>query len=343
MSTKTDLIDVAEGASRLLDTPTSALIAASSDTNAIALWSDAKKTDFLKTFHDRAAVARFLLRYTAGKVFAAAMRRKFISEKHAAALDRRCGTNIVGRLRHGDTAILFLELGMIQGYDRYDVKDRNREVVVGGRSFPELDRIAEERSQLILNELPPVKQAVQIIAPDVAKMIDRRDSLLVKGQVTTDALNEVSTAIKLSEVDETMTVKALHQMIRARDLRRRSLLQELRDIGTEGSDLEETISKRLFAGLPGRSEALLDVVSTHLERAPALEATERRVDEQVKFGDSEAALEILRHFEKDEVEVSASIKATFATALAALKASVKGMRSTGKPKPPVEPKGRRAR
>jgi hypothetical protein len=45
----------------------------------------------------------------------------------------------------------------------------------------------------------------------------------------------------------------------------------------------------------------------------------RRVSEHVKFGNSQAAVELLRTFEKDEVTISEDVAARFRTALEQLK------------------------
>lgn len=76
--------------------------------------------------------------------------------------------------------------------------------------------------------------------------------------------------------------------------------------------------------MPGLAEAVVDVIQQHLDRSKALDAMSRRVEEQVRFGDSDAALELLRHFEADESRISDNVKASFDDALKKLKLSVKG-------------------
>ena len=127
-----------------------------------------------------------------------------------------------------------------------------------------------------------------------------------------------------------MTVAQFRALVKAADKKRRELVDKLHECGKEGSRLEAVVGKRLFKGLPGLAEAVCEVITQHLERSKALDATSRRVTEQVKFGDSEAALELLRHFESDEAEVSAKVKATFTDALEKLKLAVKKGNVTAK-------------
>jgi hypothetical protein len=154
-------------------------------------------------------------------------------------------------------------------------------------------------------------------------MMDRIEELKAKGQKTLEQVEEASEPIVMSDINQDMTIKNFRAMVKAQDTRRRSLLNKLEEIGQEGSQLESTVNKRLYKGLPGLAEAVMNVVHQHLDRSKALDATARRVTEQVIFGDSEAALEMLKHFEQDEAQVSSSVKASFDEALAKLKLHVK--------------------
>jgi hypothetical protein len=86
-------------------------------------------------------------------------------------------------------------------------------------------------------------------------------------------------------------------------------------MGQTGIELDNQINKALYLGLPGLSDAVIKVVADHLERAVAFDQTTRRVTEKVLFGDSEAAMELLKGFERDEVTVSDNIKAEFSAAM----------------------------
>jgi hypothetical protein len=120
-----------------------------------------------------------------------------------------------------------------------------------------------------------------------------------------------------------MTIGEFLANVKTRENERQRLIRRMNDIADEGRRLEAEISKTLFAGLPGLSEAVIDVIRNHVEQAIAFDATCRRVEEQVKFGNSAAAVELLRHFEKDELKVSEDVKARFDAALEALKVTSK--------------------
>jgi hypothetical protein len=68
----------------------------------------------------------------------------------------------------------------------------------------------------------------------------------------------------------------------------------------------------------------VEVIKSHIDRSVALDEVSRRVEEQVRFGDSEAAVSLLSHFEQDEVNIGDTIRSQLAEALNKLKISVRG-------------------
>jgi septation ring formation regulator EzrA len=194
---------------------------------------------------------------------------------------------------------------------------------VGGREISGLDEIVHQRVNEILSNLPPLSKAVRIIDPDTAAMIDKVEKLKAQGQKLKDEVDEVSQPIIMAEVDQKMSVGEFRSLVKEREQKRKALLMKMQEIGKEGSQLEEIVYKKLYKGLPGLSDAVVDIAKTHLDRSTALDTMSRRVEEQVKFGDSETALQLLQHFEKDEVAVSEKVHAQFQEALEKLKLSVK--------------------
>jgi hypothetical protein len=89
-------------------------------------------------------------------------------------------------------------------------------------------------------------------------------------------------------------------------------------MGEELQEMEIRISKALYAGIPGISDAIIKVINEHYERITALGNMCRRVSERVAFGDSAEALSLLSFFEKDEATVSDTIQAEFDAALVKL-------------------------
>lgn len=277
------------------------------ESDAIALWDDTKKRDFVGLFQGRVRVARYLLEKTAHCLKDAAEKRKFLSRKHEREMfPEGTSTYFNGEAHYDKTS---------------QPRNYNEPATIGGRTTAQLQEIVDARVKEILANLPPLQMAVEILDPDTAAMIVKRDALLERGQATKDALMEASESIIMAEFDH-MKVSEFRAMVKERDAHRKSLLGLLSEIGTEGNALEMTIAKRLYAGLPGLSDAVIRVVKDHLAQSTALDALSRRVEEQVLFGDNEAALSLLRHFEKDEVQVATDLKAKFEAALEELRVAV---------------------
>jgi hypothetical protein len=273
------------------------------ETEGMATWSEDKRKDFSALFEQRANVTRYLLLKTAERILETAMNRRFISSKH---LQRDFDVS--------QTNSLFNYRSLAdKGCNPYHA------FTVGGRSTDELDALATSRAEAVLEELPPLKDAVKIIDPLTAKKIDQRDVLIKKVKLLKEKLEELAGPIVMGEVDQAMTVGAFRQMVKDRTKKRNSLVETMNEVGEEGTSLDQAINKALYEGLPGLSDAVIAVAKQHSERATALSATTRRVTERVIYGDSKTALELLKGFERDEIEVSAEVKAEFAGALEKLK------------------------
>jgi hypothetical protein len=302
---------------KMLESSTSAMVASVSG-NALALWSEDKKKEFVGTFKDRVMVARFILEFSAYEIARIAQRRRFIGQRH---WDRMFEKEVY---EHDFRAQRFMK--QVAGYEVPNAQYYNGsyyENKVGGRDPKELEAIAKERADAVLKSLPPIQEALNIIDPESAKMLDRIDALKAAGEKLKELVEEASEPIVLAEVDQKMTIGSFRKMVKDQDSRRRKLLEKMKEIGKEGSQLEAIVGKRLFKGLPGLSDAVMAVVRQHIDRSKGLDATSRRVEEQVIFGDCDAALELLRGFEKDEAVISESVKASFDAALEKLKFSVK--------------------
>lgn len=263
-----------------------------SETKSMALWSETKRDEFVDTFTKRANAAAMILILTADTIWERAANRKFVGGKHYSKVKRVC-----------------LEYG--QKYDR---------------NYNELKEIAEQRAAEILKNLPPLKQAVQVIDPDTAKLIDERDTLQADMQVKKDKLDDLSEIVSLDELDQKMTIGDFRKLVKSRQREKSDLLHELTQDGYRLQGLEETITKRLYSGIPGLSDSIVTVINEHYERVTALLALNRRVAERVKFGDSAEALTLLEHFEHDEVKVSEKVGAEFAKALDILNVSKKQLK-----------------
>jgi len=297
--------------------------------DSLAKWTDNKRKDFVATFDARVRVSRYILLKTADYVMEKAKTKHFISEKHIGEM--------VGRVtgyRDYETHYRKATVGQNSMFDTSGLYDRVKDdtgnyirqggpYLVGGRSLPELNAIAEQRAEEIVEQLPTLTDAVRIIDPNVANMISERAHTLEEGKALLEQSKEISGELDMADMDQSMTITAFRGMIKKRDKERRDLLDRMNELGAEGIRLNDKINKFLYDGLPGLSEAVIKVITDFVERATALAGFGRRVTEQVMFGDSAAAMEMLKSFEKDEVKVSSEIKSQFDEALEKLKLSAK--------------------
>lgn len=283
------------------------MMLASASAGAIAAWDDSKKIAFVQTYKDRTACARYILERVAAGVMEIALRRKFIGMRHI-------------RQVYGEDHITFSAREFVslseedkQGYHNWD------RYKIGGREQKDLLEIAQERAKEVIEGLPPLRKALAVIDPDSAQMLDKIEQLEKGGEKIRAELEVVCEPIIMAELPETMTIGEFRRKISQLDKERIRLLKKLDDIGKEGSDLEAIVAKKLYRGIPGLAEAVVEVAKSFIERSKALDGLGRRVEEQVRFGDSAEAVELLRTFEKDEAKISSNIKAKFDAALEALK------------------------
>jgi hypothetical protein len=279
-------------------TDTSLLLVDASQTQGMAKWTDEKRKEFANLFEDRAKAARYIFIKTAELMLSLAHNRRFISQLHLDKLELKVSYDPF----------------LVERQEQYGTR-RYMPAMIGGRTKEELDKIAAERAEQILKELPPLKAAVRIISKETAANIDKRDQILARLRIMKQRLEEMAGSYSLADVDQKMTIGEFRKGVRDRDRKRAALSRQMNDMGQTGIELDNQINKALYLGLPGLSDAVIKVVADHLERAVAFDQTTRRVTEKVLFGDSEAAMELLKGFERDEVTVSDNIKAEFSAAM----------------------------
>lgn len=281
----------------------------------IGLWTDEKKKDFVATFEARAKAGRWILLHTADIILETAHRRQFISDKHLKKLNRD----------KQDISTRWSK--------NYGLSDEPLGDAVGGRTLNDLTSIARERAELVLSELPPLKKAVRIIDAGTADKIERKEKIVAQLRKLKEQLEDdlLAGPIRMSELDQKMTIGEFRKMVSQRVKTRKDIFRKMDDLAVEGTRLENEINKSLYKGLPGLSDAVLNVAQRHYDRATALDEMTRRVGERVMFGDSEAAMEMLKSFEKDEQTVPEDVKAEFKNALEKLRVSKKQL-GTGRKK-----------
>lgn len=302
----------------LMETTTEGMLA-QVQAGQISLWSDDKKREFVDTFHARTQAARYILEQTARKVAEKALEKQYMSARHC------------DKLALEPFHVVLVRLGDVVPAKESYYGQRVIPITVGGRELAVLDEIACERADQVLAELPPLRAAMLVLDPEVAKQMDDIEKLTRDGQKLHQDLLAVTEPIVLSELDQSMTLGAFHVLVEDRDEQRHQLIRKLSKLATRGNEMEAAVAKKLYAGLPGLTDAVMQVIREHIERSKALDEMGRRVDEQVRYGDSEAALELLRHFEVDELAVSSTLKQQFRDAMTKLRESVK----TAKPVKPA--------
>jgi hypothetical protein len=242
--------------------------------DAMATWSEDRRKEYVALFNKRARSSIYILVRTAELLQEGAVRRFIRSQRSNL-------TNDVG----GSYAF--------RGTDR---------------PHEELEEIAKKRANNIFNELPQVRRALEIVNPDVAKWMDRRDAIIKLGTKKLVELEEASQSIVLSDLDQKMTLAQFKQYADDREKVRIKLVKDLNALGTEGAAIEVKIHKALFKGIPGLSEAIELAMDAQLARAKGMQQVQRRVEEKVMFGDSQAAQELLNHFKDDELELNDDVK-----------------------------------
>lgn len=293
MTTTTDPIMTA-------DSPVTML----ANTDTMSGWSEEKKAEFSNLFEQRTEIARILCKITVSKLANMARSRHFISEYHLTKLQRATGWQPMPEYRY---------------HYQYKVQEC-------GRDIDEIIRIADERAKALLAELPPLKKAVQVIDAQTAANLDKIDKLKKKAEKLQEELEELPCTIDMEDPEfQDMTVRQFRAEVKTLFDKRNKLIDSINKAGSEAHNLEIAVSKALYKGLPGLSEAVVDVLKVHIERITVLDQMKRRVTEQVKFGDSEAATGLLAQFEKDEAEVSTELKSKLNAAMSSLKEKVKAL------------------
>lgn len=309
MSDKNPMLD---GGENMLATVTAA-------GSELTTWSENKKKDFVALFRQRARVSQYLLNMTATFIARGAISKKFISDTRANdALGRRLDRYGCRRITpfNPENVDKYRDEGLVDSYN-----SARMDHIVGGRPRSELDQIAQERADVVLADLPPLRQVVNILDADLAEKIDRLEEIKKNCKKLYNEFVELGEPINMSTVDQDMTIAEFRKLVKTTVSTRQTMLDKLNELSKEGNELDEFISVRLYKGLPGLTEAVEEVIKLHLARATMFEQTTRRIEERVMFGDSAAAVEIMSSFEKDELAVDENIKKTFADALEKLNVS----------------------
>lgn len=272
------------------------LITTSAD--SMVHWSDAKKSEFSKLFDARARASAYICVKTAAYILDSARNRHMVNRSKSMP---------------SETGDFIRTLVDAKNHISY-------EFTVGGRTTSDLDEVAKKAAQVAIRKLPSVTKALEIIAPSVLRAINSRDEIFATMEKEVAKLDTIPHHINLSDPEfQDLTVRQFRaeciKLVKRRDV----IAKNIDSLNDKFTDLDKEISRALFKGIPGISEAVEDLVKYYQDRAKSLINLSRRAEEKVKFGDSAAASSMLEQFEKDEQTVNDSVKKDFDTALEKLK------------------------
>jgi hypothetical protein len=273
------------------------------DNGELASWSENKREGFLKTYRQRTFAAISIAVATANLFRRKASEHNFISAKHTTKIDKKYA----------------------------DIQSAGTYYCQSGRSPQELDMLAEERAGDIYQQLPPLRKAVQLIDAKTTALIDQAAQLRKKAQTSADALGDLPTEFDMDDYED-MTVKAFKKMVSDTAKKKRKLYEAMQECGSQAHRIDARVAKALYAGLPGISDACVGVIEEHLDKARGLLQLVRRVEEKVRYGDSEAACTLLAGFEKHELQVSKDTRVKIKSAMDIIRNKAKELRQAEKAK-----------
>lgn len=272
-------------------------------TNVSQSWSDEKKNEFCNLFKKRVRVSQFVLICVAREI-----------------LNKALHSYMVGVRKNGELNKAISDLPELDDYSHSGHASGSWERV-GDRDKSELMEIARTQAKQILQDLPKMADVVAVIDKTTSERMQQKEAILKECNQLRDELVEVVEPISMSSMVEDnpkITLKEFLGIIKKREERRDYLVSTIDRKVSDGIRLEKEIAKALYKGLPGLSEAVSKTILDLVEQVRLLDTTTRQVEEKVKFGDCEAALEILNHFGENEIQSRSEISERFKQALANL-------------------------
>lgn len=258
------------------------------DALAFQSWSDDRRNQFCEAFHDKIRASQYIIYLVADSL-----------------LRKTLDNHMLNGRRSGDLGKFVRTISVT---DDYHYKKQGSWDHVGGRSKEELAEVATGQVKEILNDLPKMVDIVQVLDKTTADRIRERDSLVAECTALRDELAETCQVVSLTteaENNPKMTLREFVDSMKKRESRRVKIVNLLNEKLKEGARLDGEIAKSLYKGVPGLSEAVESTIRDLVDQAATLNITGRKVEEKIKFGDCEAALQILQSFEKDETQVKA--------------------------------------
>lgn len=279
--------------------------------DSIQSWSESKKDNFIELFKQRAKVARAILLMTINQLNEECTKKHFIGYHYLSNHTK-------------ETHEMLNSLYEKRSNDYYD-----RDVKIGGRAICEISQIAKERAEEIVKRLPNVKKLLEIVAPEIVKLQEELKVLDEEYEIEAEYFKKQSEDIDVENLDESMTLKELKELVQTRADNKLASVQKLDKLQERMVEIDKITTETLKDGIPGVRESIREVVKKIFDQQSALSEVSRRIEEKVKFGDSEAAVKLLEHFEKDEKTIDPEIKQQFDKALEVLKVAPKKLKIKG--------------
>jgi hypothetical protein len=302
--------------------------------DGMAAWDTPRRLAFVQTLQDRGNVHAALAMMEVEILLDIAEGRHFISQKHREEISSKTAKSHF-RIDNWESLL---------GYGTYQYGNRNDNTYCG-RSRDELKQIAEESAKAIAKNLPKLADAVRVIDVATADKIDEARALRTELDGHEATLKDLTAPLVLTEYAKQhpkATVTDFVQLVEGRANAAKTLVETMNKLGQKGRELQQLIDKALYEGLPGLSEAVVELAVEKIKSVSAMPQMMRRVSETVQFGDSAQATTMLSTFEKDELKLDGSIKEKFKEAMDKLRNAAKGLAAPAKT-PKALPKKRSAK
>lgn len=293
--------------------------------DGMASWDTPRRLAFVKTLEERGNVHAALAMLEVEALLQIAEARHFISRKHRNEISEKTAKSHF-RLDNWQNLLSYYGKRDDHGY-----MQRTQEFC--GRSKSELEQIADDNAKAIAKNLPKLADAVRVIDSVTADKIDEARKLRAQLDVHEKTLAELTAPMVLTEFVK-QNPKALAaefvKIVEDRAAKAKALVETMNTLGKKGMALQSEIDKALYEGLPGLSEAVVELAVEKIKSVSAMPQMMRRVSETVQFGDSAQATNMLSTFEKDELKLDGSIKEKFAAAMEKLRTAAKGLSAPAK-------------
>lgn len=288
------------------------VITSTDTTDPMKLWSEKRRDDFCETFEQKTNFAILILKATVSGLFNEARERHFINM--SISLPSRTSVDDIPNV---DLKWKRDKLEQCHVYLAY-----SNSKLLGTRDSAELNEIVAIRLGNLLAELPASLSTIRIIKPETAKKMELLKKVNDKLLILNKELTELSKDIEISDyLGQGLTIDDFVAKMRSIETKKLKVAQRASAISVKYSGLNKEINKDLYGGIPELEKATIKIIEDLFDQIAVLIKLRRNVVESVKFGDSEAAMAILKQFEQDEIELGPAIEAGFKAVMSKLRST----------------------